>query len=64
MRIDRDAILPSFKAAAQYRTSWATDAERHGARPPEVIMATFMCCDDMLREREELRCALDFELDP
>jgi hypothetical protein len=46
----RPEISPSLKAADQYLTNCATELLKHGASPPEVIMATFMCrIRDMVR---------------
>ena len=43
MRMVRPEIVPALRAAAQNSTRYATDDDRQGAKPPEVIMATFIC---------------------
>lgn len=43
MRMERPEIVPAFMAAAQNSMRYATEEERQGASPPEVIMATFIC---------------------
>jgi len=43
MRRVKPEIFPSFNAFAQNSMRYATDDARQGAKPPEVIMATFMC---------------------
>jgi hypothetical protein len=43
IRMVRPEMAPDRRDAAQNSTRYATDEDRHGANPPEVIIATFIC---------------------
>jgi hypothetical protein len=47
IRSVRPEILPSSRAWIQYLDNWATEEDRHGASPPDVIMATLACLPSM-----------------